>query len=130
VASGARKRLATFWNVKDVQAGPAGIYGLSHRGLLRRFAGGKFRATPFRERFRDLVAVGRRTLWVHTEANRLAAVDLRTGKVRFTVAVEIDAADPRDVDAVTDDLAFVTGDRFHRVRVADGTLETREEPGE
>jgi hypothetical protein len=113
----------TLRGVGQVAQGEAGVYGLSHGGVLRRFDGDRFRRFGRGVRCGLIVGVGRRVLWVRLEDGGLASVNARTARLRRVPKVRVSFATPFDMDSVTDDLVVVAGERFLRVRARDGSVE-------
>jgi hypothetical protein len=123
LATGTSERVKEYWNVQGMRAGPAGVYGLSHKGRLRRLVGTSFRDHGTADTFSRILAVGRKALWLVGEDGRLCVAKASTGRVRHVVDVPVADLGVVDVDATADDLAFVKDDRWTRVRADTGAVE-------
>lgn len=111
-----------FWNVSAIRAGRAGIYGLSHKGVIRRFAKGKFKDVGPVHAYQALVAIGVDKVWVIGDTGRLVATDATSGRRLFTSEAKVDKNMWLDLDPVTGDLAYVTSKGFFVIRGADGSV--------
>lgn len=111
-----------FWNVSAIRAGRAGIFGLSHKGVLRRVTNGKFKDTSNSDAYRSLVAVGRDVVWVMDGGGRLVAASPKTGRRLFRVDAEVNKESWFSLDAVTGDLVYATRNGFARISGTDGTV--------
>jgi hypothetical protein len=121
VAGGEPTLVKRFWNVRAMVLGPAGIFGLSHLGVLRKIVGKSFKNFGPGTTFKQIVAVGRKVVWAQTLDNRLVAINVRTGGHRDTGLETSDGFYGR-VDAVTDDLAFTSEGRFFLVSAESGEI--------
>jgi hypothetical protein len=121
--SGKAERLKEYWNVRGMLAGPAGVFGLSHKGRLRRLVRTSFKDHGTDAAFSRILAVGQKVLWLVGEDGKLRLADARTGRVRHVLSLVAEHLGVVDVDARTDDLAFVSGGAWFRVRAASGEVE-------
>ena len=98
----------TFWNVREMVAGPGGVFALSHGGAPERLEGEKLRRIPSVDDFASIVLVGQSHLIVKDKAGALLALDVATGR---TSALPIEASTPKEgelfIDPVTDDVVWV-----------------------
>ena len=122
VSSRTTKRLKRFWNVKAAVAGPAGVFGLTHRGLLRRLVVGSFKTMASSGVYDRILAVGTGSLWLVREDGALVVADARNGAPRHVLELRPDARFRFRIDAVTDDLAYVEGEGFFLIGAADGRI--------
>lgn len=121
--TGKAERLKEYWNVRGMLAGPAGVFGLSHKGRLRRLVRTSFKDHATDAAFSRILAVGQKVLWLVGEDGKLRLADARTGRVRHALSLVAEHLGVVDVDARTDDLAFVSGGAWFRVRAASGEVE-------
>lgn len=112
-----------YWNVQAMRAGPAGVFGLSHKGRLRRLVGRSFRDHGTDATFSRILAVGRKVLWLVGADGRLKLASAKSGRVRREIDLAVADLGVVDVDATTDDLAFVKDGRWTRVRASAGSIE-------
>ena len=120
--TGKAERQKRFWNVKAAAIGPGGFFGLSHKGVLRRFAARSFKDVEGSPTHAGIMAVGRKTLWLVNADGKIVSADPRTGRIRFATD-HVAGALATDIDPLTDDLAYVKDGKFYRIRAADGTTE-------
>jgi outer membrane protein assembly factor BamB len=121
------------WNVSAIRAGGAGIYGLSHKGNIRRYAQGKFKDLGPVDEYASLIAVGSEKVWLLTESGKLAAAHPQNGRRLFTSDAQVNKEMWFTVDPVTDDLVFATRKGFFAISGEDGTerkIDEVEEPEE
>ncbi len=121
-ARGNHEMIERFWNVSAIRAGRAGIFGLSHKGVLRRVTKGKFKDTSSPDSYRSLVAVGKDVVWVMDGGGRLIASSPKTGRRLFRVDIEVSKESWFSLDAVTGDLVYPTRKGFGRISGTDGTV--------
>lgn len=112
-----------FWNVSAIRGGPAGIYGLSHKGAIRRVQNGKFKDLGPVTSYDSLVAVGAEKVWLMSQSGRLVAVHPSSGRTLFTSEATVNKEMWFDLDPVTDDLVYATSEGFFKIRGADGAVE-------
>jgi hypothetical protein len=110
------------WNVSAFRAGDAGIYGLSHKGVLRRYARGKWKDVGASDEYASLVAIGRDVVWVLDERERLVAVSPESGRPRFRAEAKVSKSMWFDLDPVTGDLVYATSKGFMRISGVDGSV--------
>ena len=118
-ATGAKKRVEEFWNVRQVRIGPAGLYALTHGGKLRRMAGRSFRNAPGQKEYDRIVHVGRKYVWLESKRGRLVAAD-KAGRIRFEAGPTMPDAGDWGVDAHDDRIVLRKGRRWSRVEPANG----------
>jgi len=123
LATGQAERVKQYWNVKAMLAGPAGVFGLSHKGRLRRLVHTNFKDLGPSEAFTRILAVGRKILWLIGWDGRLRIVRSKTGRVLHVVDVKASDLGAFDLDTRTGDLAFVQDGRWLRVRAGTGAIE-------
>ncbi len=109
----------TLWNVREVAAGPAGVFLVTFGGSLARLDGERSVPVPTDRTWEAVEAVGARRLVVRGEGGRFV-LDARTGRAVGLPADAIDVA----VDPVTDDAVWLADDAVRRVPGADGAVET------
>ncbi len=109
-----------FWNVSAIRAGEAGIYGLSHKGVIRRLQRGRFKDLGTVEGYQALVAVGRDKVWVLSDDDRLIALHPTTGRPLFTSDARVAKDMWLRLDPVTGDLTYVTTTGYFIIRGEDG----------
>jgi len=121
--SGTTEVVKRFWNVADAAVGPAGAYALSHGGGLRRLAGDSFKNFGPTLKWKRIVVVSRKHLWMEGLKGDLALVSARSGAPvrRFEMTAPIEGAFA--VDRVADDLVCVLENRAYRVRAETGKVE-------
>ena len=111
------------WNVSAIRAGEAGIFGLSHKGVLRRFTRGKYKDVGSSDAYLSVVAVGRDVVWLLDERERLVAASATTGRAQFRSPAKVSKETWFAVDAVTDELVYATRQGFQRISAKDGAVE-------
>ena len=123
LTTGSVEEVRRFWTVKEMAVGPAGVFGISHKGGLRKIAGKTFKALGPPAIYDRIVGVGRKGVWLATEGNgKLVLVDTASGAVRHSTDLEAGFGAAR-LDPVTDDLVLVVGEKFLRASGKDGTVE-------
>jgi len=110
----------TFWNVAAIRAGPAGVFGLSPAGQLRRMKGGKFKDMQSNRTYAAIVRVGRERVWMSTDKGNLVAVSPTTGKRLFGSDARITKETWLEWDAKTDELAYTDRNSFRRISAENG----------
>ena len=120
---GAAELAERFWNVSAIRGGQAGIFGLSHKGVIRHYAGGRFKDLGPVEAYQAIAAVGRERVWLIDDAGRLVTADPRSGRRLLISVAKIDKEAWLVLDPVTDDLTYATTAGFFRIRAKDGTVE-------
>jgi hypothetical protein len=120
--AGTVQKLKRFWNVKAVAAGRAGVFGLTHRGQLRRLVSQTFRTLPRSGLYRRILGVGRNLLWLVREDGRLEAVHASSGQGAHLLEIEPGEDFRFAIDAETDDLVYVEPEAgtFRRISAEDG----------
>lgn len=103
LGKGATTPRKTFWNLRDVAAGPAGVFTLTLAGNLARLDGERTVPVPTDRTWVSVAAVGARRVVLRATEGGLYACDARSGR---TVALPADAADVH-VDPVTDDVVWL-----------------------
>lgn len=121
--TGKADRVKEYWNVQGMLAGPAGVFGLSHKGRLRTLAHQSFKDIGTEDAFSRILAVGKKTLWLVGEDGKLRSASARTGRRRHTVDLEVTSLGVVDLDDHTDDLAFVKDGAWFRIRAETGQVE-------
>jgi hypothetical protein len=110
-----------YWNVTAISLGPAGVFGLSHLGVLRKLSGKNFKDFGGSRLYQRVIAVGRNHVWLLGAENELVLVNAKTG-----AAQEIEAIGSKDVgydiDTLTDDLAWTAGGKFYRASAETGEV--------
>ncbi len=114
------ERVKSYWNVRSMLAGGAGVFGLTHAGKLRRLNKSRFQTIADDAEYDRLIAAAGTTLWARSETGMLVAIDATSGRRRFETAIPANDSLAFDVDPETGDLGYFKGDEFHRVRAADG----------
>lgn len=122
--TGEAERVKEYWNVQAMLAGPAGVFGLSHKGRLRRLVRTSFRDHGTDKVFARILAVGAKTLWLVGEDGKIKAASARSGRVRYAIDLYASHLGVVDVDVMNDDLAFVKEGAYCRVRAETGVVET------
>ena len=110
-----------FWNMSAMSLGEAGVFGLSHLGVLRKLMGKNFKDFGGPQVCKRILAVGRKHVWLQSAADELILVDAKTGAAK---KLEVIASENNayDIDTVTDDLAFAWNDKFYRVSAKTGEV--------
>jgi hypothetical protein len=101
--------------------GPAGVFGLSHLGNLRKLVGKSFRDLGSDRIYQRILAVGRKHVWLQSAADELVLVNARNGAAKV---LEQGASEHMafDIDTVTDDLAWSWNGKFYRVSAKTGEV--------
>ena len=118
--TGGVERRRSFWNLRDMAAGPGGVFALSPNGRLLRLRDGRLEASTGPRALRRIVVVGRHRLVAEGEGRQLVAV---TPGSADAVALGIRAEDPSAPEAVpnaafdpvTDDLVWVVDRSIRRL---------------
>jgi hypothetical protein len=120
----------TYWNVSDMAAGPGGVFALSHVGVPERLDGDRFVHLGTPRQFERILAVGLQRIVVADEAGAVHAVHARSGRV-VALPIPASAVEARGarrsgvaVDPVTDDLLWVEGAQFKRLKRDASEVET------
>ena len=107
--------------MESVLAGPAGVFALTPTERnLRRMTPTNFAPLGQSGPWDRIFAVAADLLWMSAPDGRLAAVDAKTGAVRFRSTVFIAQADVSAIDPKSGDVAFVRGEEFHLLHADDG----------
>ncbi len=96
----------TYWNVRHLGAGPAGVFALTPAGRLERLDGERFVRLPSDRDWKRVAAVGAGRLLLVGEEDGLCVYDLSSGRA---TPVPPGASDVT-LDPVTDDLVWMEGD--------------------
>jgi hypothetical protein len=120
-------RIGEFWQLREVRAGGAGVFGLTHVGSLVRLANSKVMGVGAVENVARILFVGRHMLWLRGQDGRPYAVDPDTG--REVSRPEDDAADAElALDCVSGDLVGQRRGRWFRWKAKNGVVETLSPP--
>ena len=111
----------SYWNVQAATAGPAGVFGISHKGRLRRLVRGSFKDLGPSETLSRILCVGRKGVWLLREGGQLVQVKASTGQVLVEPNVVRRMMEVWDLDPITDDLVYLRGGEIWRLR--DGETE-------
>jgi len=110
-----------FWNVSAMSIGPAGVFGLSHLGVLRKIKGKSFKDFGSGAIYKQILAVGKSHVWLQSEKDDLVVVNTKTGTAK-KLEVIVDDSFAGDIDTVSDDLAFTNDGKFYRVSAKTGEV--------
>ncbi len=107
--TGASTLRKIYWNVRDMVAGPGGVFALSPVGIPERLEGEKLFRLPGSEDYDAIVLVGATHLVLRTKENRLVGFDVKNGR---TSPLPPEASSPAfgdvlSIDPVTDDVVWV-----------------------
>ncbi len=119
--TGAVEHEKSFWNVRAVKSGPAGVFGLSHKGRLRRLVRMSWRDHGSSEGIAEILAIGDEGLWLRPEEGLLCLVKASTGRTILEPNLDRRVMEVYDLDPVTDDLVYLRGGEIWRLR--SGTTE-------
>ncbi len=112
--TGKKERVREFWNVRQAQAGPAGIYALTPGGKLRRRIGNSFKNAPGQITYERILKVATTCVWLESKNGRLVAVN-KNGRRRFAAGPSLDSIYRWDLDPYTDDVVIYKSGTFYRV---------------
>lgn len=114
-----------YWNVRDMAAGPGGVFALSPVGTPERLDGEKLRRIPCADEFDAIVLVGKAQLVLRDKTGRLVAFQVATGRTSvLPIAADSTASTTLSIDPVTDDLVWVADEGFQRWRFGAAEVET------
>ncbi len=119
--NGEPELMKRFWNVSAMSIGPAGVFGLSHLGVLRKIKGKNFKDFGSGAIYKRILAVGKSHVWLQSENDDLAVVSTKTGTAK-KLEVIVDDSFAGDIDTVSDDLAFTKSGQFYRVSAKTGEV--------
>jgi|GEM_PF-2220388 len=100
----------TFWNLRDLGGGPAGLFTLTFAGSLARLEGERGLPVPTERTWDAVVAVGAKRLVLRATEGGLFVCDARSGRA---LALPADAADV-SIDPVTDEVVWLADDAVRR----------------
>ena len=106
-----------YWNVRDMAAGPGGVFALSPVGTPERLDGEKLRRIPCADDFDAIVLVGKTHLVLRDKGQRLVGFEVATGRTSpLPMGAESVDATTLSIDPVTDDLVWVAEQGYLRWR--------------
>ncbi len=114
-----------YWNVRDMAAGPGGVFALSPVGTPERLDGERLRRIPCADKFDAIVLVGKAYLVLKSKGTRLHGFEVATGRISQMPA-ETDGmgGDALSIDPVTDDVVWVGEQGYRRFRFGATAVET------
>lgn len=115
--TGAATMRKIYWNVRDMAAGPGGVFALSPVGTPERLEGEKLRRIPCAEEFDGIVLVGKGHLVLRDKNDHLVGFEPSTGRTSpLPLDAESVARTTLSIDPVTDDLVWVGEQGYLRWR--------------
>lgn len=123
--TGASRLRKLYWNVRDMAAGPGGVFALSPVGSPERLDGEKLYRLPGTEEYDAIVLVGATHLVLRTKENALVALDVKSGKTSPLPPEASHTAfgDELSIDPVTDDVVWVGKHDWLRWRFGAASVE-------
>ncbi len=100
----------TFWNLRDLGGGPAGLFTVTFAGTLGRLEGERTLPVPTDRTWAAVVAVGAKRLVLRATEGGLFACDARSGRALPLPADAFDVS----IDPVTDEVVWLADDAVHR----------------
>jgi len=107
--TGASTLRKIYWNVRDMVAGPGGVFALSPVGIPERLEGEKLFRLPGTEDYDAIVLVGSTHVVLRTKDRALVALEVKTGKTSPLPPEASNTAfgDGLSIDPITDDVVWV-----------------------